>query len=206
MQANDTVDDAHGQLGQPLNGEQLARIATRMRGVDGVAISNRRHRVRIYPDCFVGNQAVDWLMAQYALTRPQAVRMGERLHAHRLITHVLEEHDFIDGPLFYRFATSTRAELPGDREAMAYSDQQLRTLMHAMRGRHGPRLGTHYHLLVRYPECFDARDAVTWLVRHLDVDRPLATAIGRRLLRRDWIRHVFDDHDFEDRRLFYRFV
>lgn len=205
MQTNESLD-ARIQPGQQLDSEQLAKIATRMRGANGVAISNHRFRLRFYADSFVGSQAVDWLMAQYALTRPQAVRMGERLHAHRLITHVLDEHDFVDGPLFYRFATSARTELPGDREAKAYSDQQLRALIQAMRGRDGPRLGTHYHRLIRYPECFDAREAVTWLSRHLDIDRPQATAIGRRMLRRDWIRHVFDDHDFVDRRLFFRFV
>ncbi len=54
-----------------------------------------------------------------------------------------------------------------------------------MRGADGPRYGTHYFRLIRYPNCFDGRDAVTWLTQRMGIGRPIgrpyATAIGRRL-------------------------
>ena len=185
---------------------ELASIATRMRGPAGVQIGDQRYRLRVYSKCFRGDQAVDWLMSELSLTRPQAVRMGERLHAHRFIRHVLDEHDFADAQLFYRFVELAAIELPGDAQAAEISEQELRELIHAMRGSEGPRFGTHYHGLVQYPDCFDGRDAVAWLARNKDISRLYATAIGRRMLRRNLIRHVLDEHDFEDRKLFYRYV
>jgi Domain found in Dishevelled, Egl-10, and Pleckstrin (DEP) len=195
-----------GALSQQMSAVQLQQIAEQMQGVAGVHIADHRYRLRVYPKCFRGDHAVDWLMSELALTRSQALRMGERLHAHRLIRHVLDEHDFADSGLFYRFVDRSAAALPGDSEAAAISEQELRELVQAMRGRDGPKFGTHYHHLIRYPNCFDGRDAVTWLVRRMGIGRPYATAIGRRMLRRDFVRHVLDEHDFEDRRLFYRFV
>jgi Domain found in Dishevelled, Egl-10, and Pleckstrin (DEP) len=201
-----TSQGAASVLSQQLSAAQLSEIATRMQGVAGVRIADQRYRLRVYRNCFRGDHAVDWLMSELALSRSQAVRMGERLHAHRFIRHVLDEHDFVDSVLFYRFDELLRSTLPGDEQAAAIGDQELRELVHAMRGPDGPRFGTHYYRLIRYPNCFDGRDAVTWLTQRMGIGRPYATAIGRRLLRGDLVRHVLDEHDFEDRRLFYRFV
>ncbi len=206
MLLDDRLERFNQLPSQQLGAEELRSIAVRMRGVTGVRIADQRYRLRLYPACFRGEQAVDWLMSELLLTRPQAVRMGERLHAHRFIRHVLDEHDFVDSGLFYRFVELAQTELPGDLQAAEIGDKDLRELLHAMRAADGPRLGTHYHRLIRYPNCFDGRDAVTWLAKTRAISRPNATAIGRRLLRRNLIRHVLDEHDFEDRRLFYRFV
>lgn len=189
-----------------LDAEQLGHIAARMQGPSGVPLADRRYRLRRYEQCFIGHEAVDWLMARYVMTRPQALRLGERLHAHRLIRHVLDEHDFADDHLFYRFATSVPSQRPGDEQAARLTDAELRALVREMRGQGGLRAGARYHRLVCYPDCFEGREAVDWLVRQRDIGREEAQAIGRRLLRRDLIRHVFDEHDFEDRRLFYRFT
>jgi hypothetical protein len=82
---------------------EIAAVAARMRGPDGVAIADRRHLLSIHPRCFVGREAVDWLVAREGLGRAEAVRLGERLVGLGLVHHVLDEHGFRDAHLFYRF-------------------------------------------------------------------------------------------------------
>lgn len=192
--------------GRLLTEGQLNQIASRMQGRGGVSVRNRRYRFRRYENCFVGLEAVDWMMAEFSLSRPQAIRLGERLHAHRLIRHVLDEHDFADDRLFYRFAGERTVEQPGETVSAAVTSVDLRDLVQRMREKGGVRTGSHHHHFVRYPNCFEGREAVTWLALDQGLGREQAVAIGKRLLRRDFVRHVFDEHDFEDRRYFYRFV
>jgi NAD kinase len=74
-----------------------------MRGADGVPIADRRHRLRLYPRCFVGADAVAWLAANEGLRHEEAVALGELLVERNLLHHVLDEHTFRDGIHFYRF-------------------------------------------------------------------------------------------------------
>jgi small-conductance mechanosensitive channel len=82
---------------------EVAAVVERMRGADGVAVQDRRHLLTLHPRCFVGREAVDWLVAHEGLTRAEAMALGERLVALGLIHHVLDEHGFRDAHLFYRF-------------------------------------------------------------------------------------------------------
>ncbi len=82
---------------------RLAALVARMRGPDGLAIADRRHLLRVYARCFLGSDAVDWLVACEQVTRGEAVALGQRLVAQGFVRHVLDEHDFKDAPLFYRF-------------------------------------------------------------------------------------------------------
>ena len=81
----------------------LAALVERMRGPSGLAITDRRHRLRLYGRCFVGREAVDWLVREEGLPREQAVALGQLLVERNLLHHVLDEHTFRDGSLFYRF-------------------------------------------------------------------------------------------------------
>lgn len=191
---------------RPLTVAQLNQIASRMQGRGGVTVRNRRYRFRRYENCFVGREAVDWMMTEFVLSRAQAIRLGERLHAHRLIRHVLDEHDFADDRLFYRFAGERTIDHSEALKNAVIKDIDLRQLVQRMRDRGGVRTGTQHHWFVRYPNCFEGREAVTWLALDQGLARDEAVALGKRLLRRDFVRHVFDEHDFEDRRYFYRFI
>ena len=82
---------------------ELAALAARLRGPDGVAIRERRHRLTVHRRCFVGSEAVGWLMERDGLTRQEAIAAGRRLVDAGLAHHVLDEHGFEDGWLFYRF-------------------------------------------------------------------------------------------------------
>jgi hypothetical protein len=78
-------------------------LAARLRGENGVAIEDRRHLATLYPRCFVGREAVDWLVRTEELTREEAVAVGHLLVENGTIHHVLDEHPFRDGRYFYRF-------------------------------------------------------------------------------------------------------
>ena len=81
----------------------LESLVAQIRGPDGVAIQDRRHHLNYYPKCFVGSEAVDWLMRTQKATRAAAIRLGQTLVERRVIHHVLDEHPFEDEYYFYRF-------------------------------------------------------------------------------------------------------
>jgi hypothetical protein len=81
----------------------LARLVERMQEPRGVPIEDRRHLLSVYPRCFVGSEAVDWLLRAAEMTRADAVALGQRLVERGFVRHVLDEHGFRDGRFFYRF-------------------------------------------------------------------------------------------------------
>jgi small-conductance mechanosensitive channel len=96
------VGDGHAAppLSRTLDVEALI---ARMRGPGGLTIGDRHHLFSIYPKCFVGAEAVEWLMRANDLTRDEAIRLGQSLVERGVFHHVLDEHPFRDGNYFYRF-------------------------------------------------------------------------------------------------------
>jgi EAL domain-containing protein (putative c-di-GMP-specific phosphodiesterase class I) len=177
------------------------RVAAWMRGVDGVDLRDRYWGLRTWPCSFVGREAVDWLVARFALERAQAVRLGQRMAALGLIEHVAQEHDFADAMLFYRFRDpAAEVGAPG-----GVAGVDLRALIHEMRGVHGVQLLAHDWRGVRYRRAFTGARATRWLQRHLGVDRDAAEAVARALLRTGAIRHVDDERGFRSNREPFRF-
>jgi len=63
------------------------------------------------------------------------------------------------------------------------------------------------HNLLTYKNCFIGRELVDWLIsRSIAFSRSEARMIGDRLFDAGRIRHVVDQHRFEDNYLFYRFL
>jgi potassium efflux system protein len=83
--------------------EQIETLIARMRGPEGVTIEDRRHLLTVYPKCFVGREAVDWLTRNVGLSREEATMAGQLLMDRGALRHVLDEHGFKDGNFFYRF-------------------------------------------------------------------------------------------------------
>jgi small-conductance mechanosensitive channel len=82
---------------------EIAALVARMRAPGGVAILDRKHLFSVYPRCFVGREAVDWIARTLGLGRDEAVGVGEVLMARGVLHHVLDEQPFRDGHYFYRF-------------------------------------------------------------------------------------------------------
>lgn len=90
------------------SGEKLAAIdiealVRAMREPGGVEIEDRRHRMNLYPRCFVGSEAVEWLMQTQNCSREDAIDLGQLLVERGIIHHVLDEQPFRDDYVFYRF-------------------------------------------------------------------------------------------------------
>jgi len=92
--------DPAERLADPL---ALDALAARMRASDGVPREDRRHLFQVHPRCFVGSDATRWLVEREGLTRREAIAVGRRMVERGLFRHVLDEHGFEDGYLFYRF-------------------------------------------------------------------------------------------------------
>ena len=87
-----------------LHALDLAAVVTSMRGLSGLAIIDRRWRGHIYTQCFVGNEAVAWMVSSLNLTLTDAMTLGQSLLEAGIFRHVTDEHDFLDAEFFYRFA------------------------------------------------------------------------------------------------------
>lgn len=82
---------------------KLQDLVARMRGKNGLKIKTRRYKIKLYQRCFLGNEAIDWLVENFNFTRPKAIRLGQKLIDKKIIHHVTDDHNFKDEPLFYRF-------------------------------------------------------------------------------------------------------
>jgi hypothetical protein len=66
-------------------------------------VADRRWLLKLHRACFVGSEAVDWLVRHAGVTRPEAALLGERMVRLGLVRHVLDEHGFHDGRFYFRF-------------------------------------------------------------------------------------------------------
>ncbi|KAJ7373008.1 hypothetical protein OS493_015478 [Desmophyllum pertusum] len=70
----------------------------------GLTIKDRYYHLRKYHSSFVGSEAIDWFIANgFATTRKEGVQLGQALLDTDLVHHVVDEHNFEDRQLFYRF-------------------------------------------------------------------------------------------------------
>lgn len=93
---------------EKLTATNIERAIAAMRGADGLEIKDRRYRLNIYPACFVGSEAVNWLMRSQNCTREEAIDLGQTLVERGIIHHVTDDHPFRDTYLFYRFYEDER--------------------------------------------------------------------------------------------------
>ncbi|NER21998.1 MAG: mechanosensitive ion channel [Symploca sp. SIO1C2] len=81
----------------------IEELVQRMRGSEGVEIKDRYYRRNLYPACFIGAEAVEWLMQKQNCTWEVAIALGELLIARQILHHVTDQQSFRDDYLFYRF-------------------------------------------------------------------------------------------------------
>ncbi|AOY84568.2 MULTISPECIES: mechanosensitive ion channel domain-containing protein [Moorena] len=81
----------------------IETLVEEMRQPGGLEIKDRRYRLNSYGCCFVGSEAVDWLVKRCNSTREDAVTVGQILINRGIIHHVADDHPFRDDYLFYRF-------------------------------------------------------------------------------------------------------
>ncbi len=69
----------------------------------GVAVKDRTYLSKLYPHCFVGSEAVDWMCKFHKIKRHDADIILNRLQSQGTIEHVTHNHAVRDGQFFYRF-------------------------------------------------------------------------------------------------------
>ncbi len=91
------------QTSKAVTEDEVEQLVGQMRGPEGLIITDRRFRLTVYPNCFVGSDAVTWIVKTQKATREAAVRLGQLLVDRGIFHHVTDEHPFKDENLFYRF-------------------------------------------------------------------------------------------------------
>jgi hypothetical protein len=83
--------------------DPLAELAASFQA--GVQVKDRMYHFKTYPQCFIGSEAVDYLVTHGdCSTRAEAVLLGQSLmEILHLFEHVTRDHEFADEYLFYRF-------------------------------------------------------------------------------------------------------
>lgn len=177
---------------------------------DQLDIRDRWYLFYRFPNCFVGSEAIQWMNRQYGISREIARTLGNALIEMSVFHHVLDDWDFRDEFLFYRFYRDEK-----DRVSTPYSrDEALEMLtklgvgsldalvaqMYQSVTIHDRRVGLRLHR-----RSFIGKDAVCWLRRCYNLDRMRAIVLGNALISLRVFHQVLDTANFEDSDLLYRF-
>jgi potassium-dependent mechanosensitive channel len=106
----DLKDCVFGWQHETLTIPEMQALVAQMRGDGGLEIKDRRYGLSVYAKCFVGSDAVAWLVQTQKATQEAAVRIGQQLMEQGMLHHVADEHPFRDDYLFYRFYLDERED------------------------------------------------------------------------------------------------
>jgi hypothetical protein len=174
-----------------LTGQSAEAVAALL--ADELAIHDRSYRTTLYPRCFVGSEATDWVAEFFRLSRGDAQSVGQALGALGLIHHVEHDHDFHDKYLFFRLALSGASGIDMSLALAALLDAS------------GVEVKDRSHLGRTYPACWTGTEAVDVLTREFSVARHAARATLADMQQLGWIAHVVDRQPIIDGPYFYRF-
>ncbi|TNN67324.1 DEP domain-containing mTOR-interacting protein [Liparis tanakae] len=181
-------------------GEQL-----RLRLHDGKLIKDRRYHLRTYPNCFVAEELIDWLVShKEAPDRATAVCLMQHLMDHDILHHVCDKRPVLkDAKLLYRFRKDD-GTFPFNREVKIF-----------MRGQrlHEHLIGDKKSILqlreehgVAYQRSFAGCQLIDWLLQNGEAEsRCRGLELCRALQEHGIIQHVAKKHDFSDSGLLYQF-
>ena len=72
-----------------------------------IELKDRKYHMRTYENCFIGSDAVKWMMENLEISRDEAIKLGQRLLFNNFIYHVAKKEQFEDREYFYRFSDGT---------------------------------------------------------------------------------------------------
>ncbi len=98
-----TVEDKKLISSVILTREEAVALAEELKSSQGIEVKDRRYRLKVYKNCFIGSELVSWLVANKDVTEKEAVVLGQNLFEHNLIAHACRDHDFKNDFLFYEF-------------------------------------------------------------------------------------------------------
>ena len=90
------------QMERSSSPQNLDSLAAAMRSE--VPVEDRRYLLRMYDKCFIGAEAVTWLIRKgHAVSEADAIELGQFLLSNGYFHHVTRDHTFKNEYLFYRF-------------------------------------------------------------------------------------------------------
>lgn len=94
-----------------------------------VTVRDRLHRLRVYPDCFSGREAVQWMLeGGHASSVMEAEKLGNEMMKASVFQHILNSHVFEDSSVFYQFTDGETPPPP------ARGGRRLRQIARVVRG------------------------------------------------------------------------
>ena len=170
-----------------------------------VAVKDRRFHLRLYKNCFVGSEAVDFLVgSNLADSRTEAVDIGRSIaREFQLFEHVAKDHEFKDAYLFYRMNSSAEICSTAGVEMDSSRLFELAQLFEA-----GIEVKDHRHRLRVFQNSFVGKEAVDFMVESgMAETRYDAVQLGRAFAKKfNMMDHVTQDHLFSDDELFFHFL
>jgi hypothetical protein len=187
---------------------------------NGVFCKNRKHRMRSFPNSFVGSEAVDFLVKSNLVgTRREAVQLGKKLATEYDLfqsadsSSAHKDYVFRDEHLLYTFiqqekrkprrSTSmwgeTKKKDVNDNDT-SESSSTVNLVQVSIAFEKGVDVRDHQYRLTTYRDSFVGSKAVDFLVNSsMAQNRREAVQLGRRLAQEfNLFRHVTGDHEFKD--------
>lgn len=82
-----------------------------LRGREGLSLATRRHLGKTYERCWVGSEAVTWVVRHFKVSRLDGWLALHRLMQFGEFEHVTRARPFIDGDYYYRFCQPIAASI-----------------------------------------------------------------------------------------------
>jgi hypothetical protein len=171
-----------------LSSEKLASLLS-----DKLDIRDRSYHLKKYPACFVGSDAVVWMVKNLKLTAGAAVAVGQALGTSGLLHHVEHKHGFSDEPLFFRLALSPQADAIDLGDAMKALQETL-------------VIADRTYLGTVYDNCWVGSAAVDVICQRYETTRHAGHLVLHRLMQFGLLAHVVNEQPFIDGNYFYRFT
>nr|XP_055040536.1 DEP domain-containing mTOR-interacting protein [Misgurnus anguillicaudatus] len=195
-----TVMTKHQKAEVMIAGEQL-----RLRLHDSKLIKDRRHHLRTYPNCFVAQELIDWLIAHKEVPdRETAVQLMQNLMDYDIIHHVCDKWPlFKDAKYLYRFREDD-GTFPFNLEVKIFMRGQ--TLYEHLIACKVSILQERQEKGVAYERSFPGYMLIDWLLQNGEIEsRRQGLDLCKALLENGIIQHVSQKHHFFDSGLLYQF-
>jgi hypothetical protein len=178
-------------------------------------VADRLYHLVPYPQCMVGSEMVDWLIAdtstgsfleKKSMSRNECVQRFQSLIDAKLLHHVKDEHQFEDSTLYYRFYVDENREAPSSVAQTDDKHTAEKLLEKQIREQQG-LIASRTYRLVKYDDVMVGSEIVDWMMASskTPLTREQCVVKGQTLINARMLHHVTDEHRFEDSYLFYKF-
>ncbi|KAK2914681.1 hypothetical protein Q8A73_005275 [Channa argus] len=191
--------------GQQMSEIMIAGEQLRLKLHDGKLIKDRRYHLRTYPNCFIAQELVDWLVShKEAPDRVTAVCLMQHLMDHDIVHHVCDKRPkFKDAKLLYRFRKDD-GTFPFNTEVKIFMHGQR--LYEHLIGDKNSILQLREEHDVAYQRSFPGCQLIDWLLQNGEAEsRCQGVELCRALQEHGIVRHVAKKHHFYDSGLLYQF-